>query len=267
MSLVLRRWISRREPLLRCLQTASAQKNENNEETHFGFERVKASEKPGKVHEVFEKVADSYDLMNDVMSLGIHRIWKDIFMHRLAPIANTRLLDVAGGTGDVAFRFLEYTKNHKGCHVTICDINSHMLAVGRKRAEAKNLSPEKIEWRQGDAEALPFENDSFDAYTVAFGIRNCTHLDRVLSEAYRVLKPGGRFLCLEFSQVTNSTFQSVYNQYSFQLIPVFGQILVGDWKPYQYLVESIRQFPNQVLYRGFCSLLVSKENFRKPSSK
>ncbi|XP_067635999.1 2-methoxy-6-polyprenyl-1,4-benzoquinol methylase, mitochondrial [Eurosta solidaginis] len=223
--------------------------------THFGFQTVKESEKDQKVHKVFEDVASSYDLMNDAMSIGIHRIWKDIFMDRLGPVHGIRLLDMAGGTGDIAFRYIRYLaaqQNPLGreSHVTISDINQHMLDVGKERAKRiplteENLPNLKINWQQADAEQLPFADASYTAYTIAFGIRNCTHIDKVLHEAYRVLQPGGRFMCLEFSHLTNDTLQWLYDQYSFQVIPPMGQILAGQWQPYQYLVESIRQFPKQ----------------------
>lgn len=216
-------------------------------ETHFGFQTVKESEKAEKVHAVFETVANKYDLMNDAMSFGIHRIWKDILIQRLGPTSDTKLLDVAGGTGDIAFRFLKYLQI-EGINtgsVTVCDINEAMLEVGKDRADKLGLSSSQIDWLHGDAEQLPVKDCTYSAYTIAFGIRNVTHIEKALEEAYRVLKPGGRFLCLEFSHVNNATLQWMYDQYSFQVIPVMGQLLAGQWKPYQYLVESIRQFPNQ----------------------
>ncbi|XP_053671179.1 2-methoxy-6-polyprenyl-1,4-benzoquinol methylase, mitochondrial [Anopheles nili] len=222
-------------------------------ETHFGFEIVKENEKWKKVHKVFEEVADSYDLMNDAMSMGVHRIWKDIFIERLGPIGNgIRLLDMAGGTGDISFRYMKHLQNSPAAqripsHVTVCDINQNMLDVGQKRWKRLNLSTagDTIEWVCADAEKLPFDDASFTVYTIAFGIRNCTHIDRVLAEAYRVLKPGGRFMCLEFSHVNNEYLKRVYDQYSFEVIPPMGQILANQWQPYQYLVESIRKFPTQ----------------------
>ncbi|ALC48491.1 CG2453 [Drosophila busckii] len=219
--------------------------------THFGYQTVKESEKEAKVHEVFEQVAKSYDLMNDAMSMGIHRVWKDVFIERLGPTHGMRLLDMAGGTGDISFRYLKYLANQanpqqRQSHVTISDINQHMLDVGKERARQLTQLPNcSIDWKCADAEKLPFASDSFNAYTIAFGIRNCTHIDQVLSEAYRVLQPGGRFMCLEFSHLPNETMQWLYDQYSFQVIPPMGQLLAGQWQAYQYLVESIRRFPRQ----------------------
>ncbi|CAG9861675.1 unnamed protein product [Phyllotreta striolata] len=232
----------------------------NDKDTHFGFQTVKASEKHKKVYEVFENVANKYDLMNDAMSMGIHRFWKDYFMLSLSPTDNTKLLDVAGGTGDISFRFLNYVKNEnlKNCHVTVLDINPHMLDVGQQRSKALKHDPNMIAWKEGNAEQLDLEDDSFDAYTIAFGIRNCTYIDKVLSEAYRVLKPGGRFMCMEFSHVHYPYFQWLYDKYSFQVVPVMGQILAGDWNSYQYLVESIRQFPTQENFK----LMIEEAGFR-----
>ncbi|XP_060533615.1 2-methoxy-6-polyprenyl-1,4-benzoquinol methylase, mitochondrial [Cylas formicarius] len=247
-----------KRPLSRHLTTQSIL---SEGDTHFGYERVKESEKDDKVYEVFERVAQNYDVMNDTMSLGIHRLWKDYFMCKLYPVKNTKLLDVAGGTGDIAFRFLNYVEKAglENCHVTVCDINDNMLAVGKKRSEILRHDPNTISWQQGNAEELEFDNNSFNAYTIAFGIRNCTHIEKVLQEAYRVLQPGGRFMCLEFSQLENSTAQWLYDQYSFQVIPVMGHLIAGQWKAYQYLVESIRQFPNQDTFKR----MIEEAGFRR----
>ncbi|CAG9791141.1 unnamed protein product [Diatraea saccharalis] len=232
----------------------------STKQTHFGYQTVDEEEKWKKVHEVFETVAEKYDLMNDAMSFGIHRLWKDIFMARLAPTHGTKLLDMAGGTGDITFRYINYLKNlnpppeDKKSSVTVCDINQAMLDVGKVRAEKQGYTWDRcgvsVEWVCGDAEQLQLPDDTFTAYTIAFGIRNCTHVDRVLEEAYRVLAPGGRFMCLEFSHIPNDALQWVYDQYSFQVIPVLGQLIAGQWRPYQYLVESIRQFPNQEKFKS-----------------
>ncbi len=209
--------------------------------THFGFQTVDEGEKAGMVHGVFSRVASKYDIMNDLMSGGVHRLWKDAMMDWLAPRPGQRLLDVAGGTGDVAFRFL---KRAPGATAVVCDMTAPMLEEGRKRAEADRLA-DRLDWVVGDAMALPFEDRSFDVYTISFGIRNVTRIEDALREAYRVLRPGGRLMVLEFSRIPNPALQWAYDRYSFNVIPVMGQIVAGDRDSYQYLVESIRRFPDQ----------------------
>lgn len=209
--------------------------------THFGFQTVPEADKAGMVHGVFSRVANKYDVMNDAMSLGIHRIWKDAMMDWLAPRPGQRLLDVAGGTGDVAFRFL---RRAAGANAVVVDMTEAMLIEGRKRAEADSLA-ERLDWVVGDAMALPFPDNSFDTYTISFGIRNVTRIPDALREAYRVLRPGGRLMVLEFSQIPNALMQKAYDVYSFSAIPLMGQIIAGDRDSYQYLVESIRKFPDQ----------------------
>ena len=212
--------------------------------THFGFQTVPEADKAGMVHGVFTRVASRYDVMNDLMSLGIHRIWKEAMMDWLAPRAGQRLLDVAGGTGDVAFRFL---KRAKGSSAVVCDMTESMLIEGRKRAEADRLAT-ALDWVVGDAMALPFADNSFDVYTISFGIRNVTRIPDALAEAYRVLRPGGRLMVLEFSQIPNDLMQKAYDLYSFNVIPAMGQVVAGDRDSYQYLVESIRKFPSQDVF-------------------
>ncbi|CAG8632184.1 3245_t:CDS:2 [Funneliformis caledonium] len=219
-------------------------------ETHFGFKNVPESMKENLVGQVFENVATKYDVMNDAMSLGVHRLWKDHFIRTMAPGPGTKLLDVAGGTGDIAMGFLNYCKEIHGdasAQVTLLDINPKMLEVGKKRfAKSSYNHTSQATFEIGNAENLSsIPSNSFDVYTIAFGIRNCTHIDRVLHEAYRTLKPGGRFMCLEFGKVQNPLISSIYNFYSFQIIPVIGQIIAADRDSYQYLVESIRRFPSQ----------------------
>ncbi len=209
--------------------------------THFGFQDVPESEKAGRVRGVFGSVASKYDVMNDAMSFGIHRIWKDAMMDWLAPRAGQRLLDVAGGTGDIAFRFLRRAGHG---HATVLDLTEPMLVEGRKRAEAEALAT-SLDWVVGDAMALPFKDSSFDVYTISFGIRNVTRPQEALNEAFRVLKPGGRLMVLEFSQIPNDLMQKVYDLYSFNIIPRLGQAIANDRDSYQYLVESIRRFPDQ----------------------
>ena len=208
--------------------------------THFGFKTVREEEKASLVRDVFDSVASKYDIMNDVMSLGIHRLWKDAMIDWLRPRAAMALLDVGGGTGDIAFRF----RKRGGGPVTVCDINREMLAVGRDRALNRGLV-NGLSWVCGDAETLPFPDASFDAYTIAFCLRNVTHIDAALVEARRVLKPGGRFLCLEFSRVDNDFLRLIYDFYSFKALPAMGKVIADNADAYQYLAESIRQFPPQ----------------------
>jgi len=216
----------------------------SEKKTHFGFRNdVSEKEKKVKVIEVFDSVAESYDKMNDAMSFGIHRIWKDHFVKTLDPPEDIKLLDVAGGTGDIAFRVVD--KLCSSGHVTVCDINASMLEVGKNRSKSLGEKQDQMSWIVGDAQNLDFEDNSFDAYTIAFGIRNVVDINKALHEAYRVLKPGGRFLCLEFSHVENPVIEQLYSFYSFQCIPPMGKVLAGDWDSYQYLVESIRRFPPQ----------------------
>ena len=217
-----------------------------NKETHFGFETIKEKEKAGRVQGVFNSVASKYDVMNDVMSLGVPRIWKDMMMDWLAPRSGQKLLDVAGGTGDIAFRFL---KRSGFGHATVLDLTSSMLTEGQNRAEAEQMV-NQIDWVVGDAMHLPFEDNVFDVYTISFGIRNVTRPQEALEEAYRVLKPGGRIMVLEFSQIPVPLGQWFYDRYSFNFIPKMGEIITNDRHSYQYLVESIRKFPDQETFLG-----------------
>ena len=207
----------------------------------FGFRDVDAKEKVQMVRGVFNSVASNYDLMNDLMSAGVHRVWKNAMMDWLAPRDGQHLLDVAGGTGDVAFRFLDRAP---GARVTVCDMTESMLVEGRKRADAVDKA-DRLAWVTGDAMALPFADNSFDRYTISFGIRNVTRIPDALAEARRVLRPGGRLMVLEFSQLPVPALQWAYDRYSFNVIPPLGQVVAGDRDSYQYLVESIRRFPDQ----------------------
>ncbi len=209
--------------------------------THFGFETVRETDKAGRVQGVFNSVASKYDVMNDVMSMGIHRVWKDAMMDWLAPRPGQRLLDVAGGTGDISFRFLKRAGHG---HATVLDLTEPMLVEGRKRAETEQMM-DSLDWVVGDAMALPFDDNTFDVFTISFGIRNVTRPQEALNEAYRVLKPGGRLMVLEFSQLPNDGLQKIYDLYSFNVIPRMGQLIANDRDSYQYLVESIRNFPDQ----------------------
>ena len=228
----------------------AAPQTEAEATTHFGFKTVAEGDKAKLVHNVFEQVASRYDLMNDLMSGGLHRAWKLALIDWLNPPRGDRAyahIDVAGGTGDIAFRVLD--RAGPNAHVTVCDINRHMLGVGKARAEAQTYAS-RVEFACGDAETLPFPDRSFDSYTIAFGIRNVTHIEKALADAYRVLKPGGRFLCLEFSQVAVPGIDAIYDAYSFAAIPKIGAWVTGDGEPYQYLVESIRKFPPQEKFKA-----------------
>ena len=218
--------------------------------THFGFQTVRLADKQAKVDDVFHKVASRYDLMNDFMSVGLHRVWKDVMVSMVKPSKTKafRHLDVAGGTGDVAFRVLE--AGGPATRVTVLDINGDMLGVGRDRADKRFPDDARIDFVEANAEDLPFEAGQFDAYTIAFGIRNVPRIDRALAEAKRVLKRGGRFLCLEFSQVDIPVLDQIYETYSFNVIPPLGRMVTGEAEPYQYLVESIRKFPKPKVFEG-----------------
>ncbi len=229
----------------------------SDEKTHFGFQSVPLGEKQGRVNEVFRSVANRYDLMNDLMSAGLHRLWKDALVSTLRPPRDRaiRHLDVAGGTGDVAFRILD--GGGLKTHVTVLDINGEMLKVGQERAESRYEG--RIDFVEANAEELPFEPKTFDSYTIAFGIRNVPRIDRALREAHRVLKSGGRFLCLEFSKVDVPVLDRAYDAYSFNVIPRLGQMVTGDAESYQYLVESIRRFPPPAAF----ARMIEEAGFRR----
>ena len=222
----------------------------NAEKTDFGFKEVDRDEKAGLVRAVFDSVAGDYDLMNDLMSGGVHRIWKSVLIDRLNPQPGQRLLDVAGGTGDVAASFLSRADKRPRAHerplssALICDINHAMMKAGEQRRDARRFDG-RIARVCGDAENIPLSDNLVDSYTIAFGIRNVTNMDAALNEAYRVLKPGGRFVCLEFSHPVTDGLQRVYDAYSFNVIPWLGERVAHDRDSYQYLVESIRRFPVQ----------------------
>ncbi len=216
-------------------------------QTHFGERAVRLDEKQGLVDDVFHKVAGRYDVMNDLMSLGLHRVWKDILAAKIRPSASRPFahLDVAGGTGDVAFRVAR--AGGPLTRVTVADINADMLRVGVERAKRRRLDG-RVTFLEANAEALPLPDGRFDAYTIAFGIRNVPRIEKALAEAHRVLKRGGRFLCLEFSRVDLPVLDRLYDAYSFAAIPAMGKVVAGDGAPYRYLVESIRKFPAPELF-------------------
>lgn len=226
-------------------------------QTDFGFRRVDLDAKQDLVDDVFHKVAGRYDLMNDLMSAGLHRVWKDVMVTRLG-LSKTRPfrhLDVAGGTGDVAFKVVGAGER---ATATVCDINGEMLKVGQSRADTRGLS-DRVTFVQGNAEDLPFPSAHFDGYTIAFGIRNVPRIQKALDEAYRVLRPGGRLLVLEFSPDVIPGLDRVYDAYSFSVIPPMGRMVTGDAQPYQYLVESIRKFPRNDVFAG----MIAKAGFAR----
>ena len=227
-----------------------------NKYTDFGFSRVRSKDKSNLVKKIFENVSGRYDLMNDFMSLGIHRIWKELMLDWLAPRRGQNLIDVAGGTGDIAFNFIKRAKT--GANATILDLTESMMIEGKKKTI--DLPKEsQINWVCGDAMRMPFNNSTFDVYTISFGIRNVTNISKTLSEAYRVLKPGGRLMILEFSSVNNDLISWIYDKYSFNIIPKLGEFVSNDRESYQYLVESIRKFPNQEKF----SQMIINEGFKK----
>lgn len=229
---------------------AMASNEQHDTSATFGFREVQPEERQGLVNQVFAKVADRYDLMNDLMSGGLHRLWKDDLVSMLNPPRSAQpfsLVDVAGGTADIALRTLR--RAGAGCRAVVCDISPEMLRAGRDKVKTEGRAGQ-VRLVQGNAEALPFPPKSFDAYTIAFGIRNITHIDAALSEAYRVLKPGGHFLCLEFSECQVPVLDSLYDLHSFTVIPRLGQLVGTGAEPYRYLVESIRKFPVQEAFAG-----------------
>jgi demethylmenaquinone methyltransferase / 2-methoxy-6-polyprenyl-1,4-benzoquinol methylase len=209
---------------------------------NFGDELVSPEEKTRRVGAVFSSVARRYDLMNDLMSGGMHRLWKDRFVNRVKPRAGEAILDMAGGTGDVAFRMAR-----RGARVTVSDINADMLEVGQQRAQARDLS---LKWQVENAEKLSFANGSFDAYTIVFGIRNVTDISAALREAHRVLKRGGRFFCMEFSSSDWPGFSEIYEAFASNVIPRIGKVIADDEESYRYLVESIRRFPRAPAFKA-----------------
>ena len=218
---------------------------ESTAKVSFGDEFVAPEEKTRRVGQVFSSVAARYDLMNDLMSGGMHRLWKDRFVNRVKPRTGQRILDMAGGTGDVAFRMAR-----RGASVTVSDINADMLEVGKKRAEARNLD---LQWKVENAESLTFDKERFDAYTIVFGIRNVTDIPAALKEAHRVLRRGGRFFCMEFSRSDWPGFSEIYDRWADKVIPRLGKAFADDEASYRYLVESIRRFPRPDAFRRMVS--------------
>jgi len=209
----------------------------SSDKVSFGYEDIEASEKKGRVGEIFTNVAQNYDIMNDAMTAGTHRLWKNQFVRRVNPKSNEDILDVAGGTGDIAFRMLP-----SGANITVSDINSDMLEVGMQRSVKKGY--DGLVWSEQNAESLNFPDQHFDVYTIVFGIRNVTYIDKALAEAHRVLRYGGRFFCMEFSQTEWPIFDKIYDQYSHNILPKIGKVVSNDEGSYRYLAESIARFPN-----------------------
>lgn len=237
--------------------------NSNPEQNWFGEKHVNPDEKTALVNDVFKSVAYKYDLMNDLMSGGKHRLWKNRLVRDIRPKNNQKFLDVAGGTGDITFRIL---KKAPLANITVFDYSQDMLDEGRKKAIDKGIV-NSVDWVHGNAESLPFENNTFDVYTISFGLRNVTKIDDALKEAFRVLKPGGKFFCLEFSHVKEPFLSNVYDKFSYSIIPRLGQFVAKDRDSYQYLVESIRKFPDQetlltrILAAGFDKAAYSNLSF------
>jgi len=220
-----------------------------NNKTHFGFKEVDRDQKSGLVKNIFSNVAKKYDLMNDLMSVGTHRLWKNSMIKHIDFFDNIKIIDVAGGTGDIAFRIAKNAQEKNlNYQIEVVDINPQMLEVGRSRAVDQNLFSH-LNFIEGDGEKLDFSDESFDIFTIAFGIRNFTNIDKGLHEAHRVLKKGGKFICLEFSKVEDIFLQKIYDTYSFKIIPKIGEAILKDQDSYQYLVESIRKFPDQKSFK------------------
>lgn len=231
--------------------------DKKNDEKNFGFEKVTSDQKRTLVDSIFSRVAYKYDTMNDMMSLGVHRLWKDEFCDMIPDLDGTIILDVAGGTGDIAFRIKDNAyKQNKNPYIIVCDINADMLKICRDRAIDKNIL-NNFDLIVADAEKLPFPDNSFDYYTIAFGIRNVINIEKALREAYRVLKPTGKFLCLEFSKIQNEILKSIYDFYSFNFIPMLGSCFANDKNAYKYLVESINLFPDQEDFKA----MIQNEGF------
>jgi demethylmenaquinone methyltransferase/2-methoxy-6-polyprenyl-1,4-benzoquinol methylase len=214
-----------------------------NDTVSFGYEEVAPDEKTRRVGGVFSSVASRYDIMNDAMSGGMHRLWKDRFVRRVKPRVDEQILDMAGGTGDIAFRLAK-----SGAAVTVADINPQMLEVGMERAQKRGI--DELVWTEANAETLAFPDRFFESYTIAFGIRNVTHIPKALREAHRVLRRGGRFFCLEFSTTLWPGFAEIYDAYSHKMVPKLGQLLAQDADSYRYLIESIRRFPDMARFEA-----------------